>query len=204
MARLKFRPIPQLTPEEIERFWGKVKIGTPNECWLWLATRQADNDGYGRVGITKRGETWSIRANRLAYALFNGVDPGPYLVCHKCDNPPCCNPHHFFLGNNRQNMIDCRDKGRMPMGTSHYWVMNQPQHMVGERNTKAKITDRHAKKALALYRQQRATSHVRRGCIRRAYVQFTILFGSLLSESQFSKIVYGYFWKHVQPIKKTS
>ena len=34
------------------------------------------------------------------------------FVLHKCDNRPCCNPHHLFLGSMRANQLDAYAKGR--------------------------------------------------------------------------------------------
>jgi len=33
-------------------------------------------------------------------------------VLHTCDNPPCGNDRHLFLGTQSDNMIDCLNKGR--------------------------------------------------------------------------------------------
>ncbi len=34
------------------------------------------------------------------------------LVCHKCDNPPCCNGNHYFKGTHKDNQQDAARKGR--------------------------------------------------------------------------------------------
>lgn len=88
-----------------QRFWAKVRVGAADECWPWTGARA---HGYGRIRtIGKR----FCRAHRLAYALAHG-DPGPLLVCHRCDNPLCCNPAHLFLGTVQDNNLDRDAKHR--------------------------------------------------------------------------------------------
>jgi hypothetical protein len=52
-------------------------------------------------------------AHRVAFELFHRPLLGRELVCHRCDNPPCCNPHHLFAGTHLDNTHDCISKGRM-------------------------------------------------------------------------------------------
>lgn len=76
-------------------------------CWTWRA--YTNPNGYGQF---RRGGQ-SYLAHRAAYCLFNGPVIDGINVLHKCDNPPCCNPEHLFLGTQKENMQDCARKGRL-------------------------------------------------------------------------------------------
>lgn len=89
-----------------DRFWSKVRVGATDECWPWLGA--IGSGGYGMF----RRDTRHIRANRMAWILTYGEIPEHMLACHKCDNPPCCNPAHLFLGTFKDNMADMRSKNR--------------------------------------------------------------------------------------------
>lgn len=89
-----------------DRFWSKVQIGEPDDCWWWLAYR--DNDGYGKFGF--RGKVWG--AHRVAWVMTYGEIPKGLYVCHKCDEPSCCNPYHLFITDHAGNMEDMAAKGR--------------------------------------------------------------------------------------------
>ncbi len=86
-------------------------------CWEWNRSRRATikgKKGYGLVGIndpSKHNRT-STGAHRIAWKIFKGPIPEGLMVLHKCDNRPCCNPDHLFLGTNQDNMDDMVKKGR--------------------------------------------------------------------------------------------
>jgi hypothetical protein len=89
-----------------ERMWRRVdKSGGPEACWPF--TGYTNPKGYGEVGGYNHG-----LAHRIAYESVNGAIPGGLFVCHHCDNPPCCNPAHHFVGTVLDNALDMVAKGR--------------------------------------------------------------------------------------------
>ena len=97
-----------MAAHSIHNFWRKVNKNGPNGCWVWTAaTKQA---GYGMIGF----KTKLCLAHRLSWELHNGPIPNGLCVLHKCDNPPCVNPNHLFLGSRKDNNLDKIKKGRSP------------------------------------------------------------------------------------------
>lgn len=98
---------PERTPPG-PRFWAKVDkgAGDNNACWLWTAKRNAL--GYGQFSDR---DLPTVMANRLAWLFVCGPIPDGLNVLHRCDNPPCCNPAHLFLGTPGDNARD-RDAKR--------------------------------------------------------------------------------------------
>lgn len=104
--------MPEGTSEDVEietvkaRFWSKVSIGAPDDCWEWQA--YATKQGYGKFSIGKK----LYMAHRVSYKLTYGDFDQSLDCCHKCDNPRCVNPNHLFLGTTKDNMQDMLSKGR--------------------------------------------------------------------------------------------
>ena len=86
------------------RFWSKVDIRGPNECWPWTANRHSR--GYGLFHLMKINPSNTTTAHRVAYMLSVGPVADGAEVRHSCDNPPCCNPSHLSVGTHKDNMAD--------------------------------------------------------------------------------------------------
>ena len=115
----------RLENKDIDRFLLKVDKKGNDDCWEWKASR--DKYGYGR--LTLKGV--SLKAHRVAWTINNKIEiPQGLHVLHKCDNPPCCNPNHLFLGDARDNSIDMVEKGR-----------GKTSDQTGEANGNSKLTE---------------------------------------------------------------
>ena len=109
----------------VARFWAKVNVAGPDDCWEWTASKTMK--GYGQFGVyggSPKG------AHRVAWEMEVGPIPEGLFVCHHCDNPGCVNPAHLFVGSPSDNMRDCVTKGRH----------RSPNNM-GAANGRAKLTN---------------------------------------------------------------
>lgn len=85
---------------------------TTDGCLVWRGYRDP-RWGYGRLWVKKR----AILAHRIIWEAVNGPIADGMCVLHRCDNPPCVNIDHLFLGTHAENMRDKVRKGRQPRGT---------------------------------------------------------------------------------------
>jgi hypothetical protein len=95
----------QLTRRDVERFWNNV-IRLDNKCWQWIAA--TSTYGYGKMWICGQ----LINSHRISWIIHYGEIPVGKSVLHRCDNPPCTNPKHLFLGTQGDNVRDAVKKGR--------------------------------------------------------------------------------------------
>lgn len=151
---------PENTPDVL---WSKVDIRGEDECWEWKGFK--NHDGYGRTWIKDRG----YYAHRV---IFNLANPGKInlsapratdisgFVLHKCDNPPCCNPAHLYLGTYKDNTRDKAERSRFP-------------DFGGDKGPRCKLTMEQARQA----RELRAQGHSARNLA----IQFGISLPSMKS-----------------------
>lgn len=94
----------------LEDVWKRIDKKEEDDCWEWMGFK--NQKGYGRMSINKKLHS----CHRIVYELIHNSVPKGMLVCHSCDNPSCCNPRHLFLGTNKDNINDMKNKHRQSMG----------------------------------------------------------------------------------------
>jgi hypothetical protein len=165
------------------KFWAKVDMYRPalpqhaaiGPCWI------ANSSGTGRRIGGLQHQTVCIggkaaKAHRVAWALANGPIPDGAMICHHCDNPPCCNPAHLYAGNAQTNADDKVARGRCSI----------PKHLPppapsGADNLNAKLTEEQVIEILLLDEP---------------YVHIAERYG--VSRILVSLIKRGKAWKHIE------
>lgn len=137
----------RLSPED--RFWGRVVVG--DGCWAWTGTRH--KFGYGVMWLNGRNEG----AHRISWMIHRGPIPADKHVLHRCDNPPCTNPSHLFLGTPAENMYDKTAKGRHISGMT----LHPERAARGERCGASRLGD-HEIFAIRFFFNPRRRGHARR------------------------------------------
>lgn len=142
-------------------------LDTSGDCWVWK--RGKTEDGYGRVRINKV----LLLAHRVSLAISGVKVPSNKCVLHKCDNPPCCNPNHLYLGSRLDNAKDRDRRGR-----------RDPLKISGEKHWMAVLTDEKVIRIRKLY-----SDGIRQADISREMG---------VSDGIISHVVNGNSWKHVK------
>lgn len=104
-----------------ERFFSRVSKGAANDCWERNSTRSKRNYGLLSYTPTRKGRVY-LYAHRISFFLEHGFLPAELDVLHTCDNPPCVNPAHLFLGTQEDNVADMVQKERQLRGKKVHTV----------------------------------------------------------------------------------
>lgn len=129
-----------LSDKDIGRFCSNAVIEAKTDgCWIWSGSK--DKDGYGRFGIKRK----TYRAHRVSFAIYKGSVARGINVLHHCDNPPCVNPNHIFVGTNRDNSMDMVAKKRQAAGNRHGFKTHPESIPRGDRHFARKNPERMAR-----------------------------------------------------------
>ena len=126
--------------------------------------KETVQDTEGCVCLEKN--TWPTSAFESSYSIV----PEGLFVCHSCDNPPCCNPEHLFLGTCPDNNADMREKKR---------------HAFGEKHGGARLTNSDVRKIKSLFSENVSVDLIHK------------MFPEKTSRENITRIFRGERWRHV-------
>jgi hypothetical protein len=169
-----------------EAYWRNVVKGrSPEECWGWAG--YANRHGYGQV--TRRGH--HLKAHRYSWEIHFGPIPEGLGVLHHCDNPPCTNPLHLYLGTQKDNIRDAWRRGRLDHTREQHRL-----RLRGERCRFSKLTEVEVRAIRNLYKG--------RGCqnpTKPSYLTIGKRFG--VSASAVGLIIKREVWTHIADFSET-
>lgn len=173
-----------------ERFWSHVDRDGPipehcselGSCWLWKLA--VGPWGYGQAWAL--GKNW--RAHRLAYWLTFGPFDLSLQVLHRCDNPPCVNPTHLFLGTGLDNHRDQKEKGRYQSGDRHFLHRHPEMIKRGGDLPWTALTEDDVRRIRSLASTTSMTS-----------VELGVIFG--VNKATIKDILHGRTWKHLATVE---
>lgn len=168
----KHGPKPFTREQMLKRFWERVDvIPDLDSCWPWLGS--CSKAGYGTVQA-RAVSPQPLYAHRIMWELAYGPIPEGMDVLHKCDNPPCCRPKHFFLGTQQDNNSDRDSKGRTASGPrngaktkpeKNPFVKNHGSALRGEKHPQCFLSD----SAVDLIRTLYAQGETTKACLARTF-----------------------------------
>lgn len=132
----------RIVGDDLRRFLSRVQVKASG-CHEWGGA--TDGHGYGHLWLQGR----IVKAHRASWILQRGAIPAGLWVLHKCDNPPCVNPDHLFLGDRTDNMRDMAAKGRQVFQASPEKIKR------GARAHRAKLTEAQVLAIIGLIREGR-------------------------------------------------
>jgi hypothetical protein len=105
-----------------ERLKAKSVRNPETGCLEWKGSTV--KGGYGQIGNERGRKPPFLMVNRAAYEEWVGPIPEGMFVLHSCDNPPCIEPNHLFLGDHDANMADkaAKGRGRVPQSRSRTYL----------------------------------------------------------------------------------
>ncbi len=160
------------------RFWSKVETGDPGACWRWLGSRIG---GHGSFNIGGRPRI----ASRVSWTLTNGTITDGLYVLHKCDNRPCVNPAHLYLGTQADNVLDMLRKGHYKNApkTDEEWLAERSRLRIPNCHATAKVNE----EQVVEIRERYASGDVTHEELSKEYS---------VSRVSIANITLGHTWKH--------